>query len=378
MTSPGSAVSKYNPGLIVKLVALTWLITKLICYKLWLSNRLFPLIPVHDALADLPAPVHATLFIISLGCLSLLLIFPNRKLVMVLLIVELLSCMLDQDRWQPWEYQFIFMMASFVFIKDEKENRFSWQLILAGIFFFSGLSKFNSAFIHDVWQNLVLHRWLGIYHTSDLLIRSGYALPLIEMAAGIFLLIKKTRRLAILVLVSMHLLILALLGPAGLNMNAVIWPWNILMPFLLYFLFYHEKFQYSYFFSLKPFGWIVFACWWVMPWLQLAGYWDKYLSSVLYSGGVEQLYICTNNESAKKEMADYMDKEFKVIPCSPVLSVYKWGNKEMRTVPYPEKRVYNAIIKAWKKKYPGSNDRFYIYKSGFAYSVKEVQLDTGY
>jgi len=372
MTSPGSAVSKYDPKLVVKLVALTWLITKLICYKLWLTDRLFPLIPVHSSLADLPASVHITLFIISLGSLLLLLLFPNRKLVVLLLAAELLSCMLDQDRWQPWEYQFMFMMAAFAFIKDEKETRFSWQLILAGIYFFSGVSKFNSAFIHDVWQNLILHRWLGIYHTNVLILRTGYALPLIEMAAGIFLLINRTRRLAIPALVLMHLLILVMLGPAGLNMNAVVWPWNVLMPVLLYVLFFREAFQYSYFFSLKLFAWIVFVCWWILPWFQQAGYWDKYLSSVLYSGGVDQLYICTGNELAKKEMAEYMDKEFKVIPCSPVLSVYKWGNKEMHTVPYPEKRVYNAIMKAWKKKYPGSNDRFYIYRSGFAYSVKEV------
>ena len=93
---------------------------------------------------------------------------------------------------------------------------------------------------------------------------------------------------------------------------------------------------------------------------------------MLYSGGVEQLYICSHNPAAKKEMNAYMDKEFKVIPCSPVLSVYKWGVAEMNTAPYPEKRVYKAIIKAWEKKYPGTTDRFYMYKPGFTYKVEEI------
>ena len=75
-------------------------------------------------------------------------------------------------------------------------------------------------------------------------------------------------------------------------------------------------------------------------------------------------------------MRIYMEKEFRVIPCSPVLSVYKWGVTEMNTSPYPERRIYNAIIMAWKKEHPNNTDRFYIYKPGFAYTVREV--DTGY
>ena len=306
----------------------------------------------------------------------LFLVFPGKKVIMVLLLSELLSCMLDQNRWQPWEYQFLFMAAVYVFIKGGKDILYSFQLIIAGLYFFSGLSKWNSAFIHDVWQNLLLHRWLGIYHVNSMVIRSGYALPLIEMLVGIGLLFNRTRKPAVLVLIIMHLLILCILGPVGLNMNIVVWPWNILMPALLYLLFYKEQFQFIPLHLLKRFSWLVILCWWILPWLQLGGYWDKYLSSVLYSGGVEQLFICTDDSATKNEMRIYMEKEFRVIPCSPVLSVYKWGVTEMNTSPYPERRIYNAIIMAWKKEHPNNTDRFYIYKPGFAYTVREV--DTGY
>ena len=368
----GNAISKYSSGLVIKLVAVTWLITKLICYKLWLAGRLFPLIPVHDSLALLPASLHAVLFIISLVCLLLLLFFSNKKMIAVLLLAELLSCLLDQNRWQPWEYQFIFMLAVFVFIKEEKGIRFSWQLIIAGIFLFSGISKLNSAFIHDVWQSLMLHKWLGMGSVTIWADRAGYALPLIEMTAAVCLLISNTRKQAVWILTLMHLLILLMLGPLGLNINAVIWPWNILMPLLLFALFYDEPFQYRNARVWNRVSILVLVCWWILPFFQLAGYWDKYLSSVLYSGGIEQLFICTSDPAAKKEMAVYME-EFKVIPCSPVLSAYKWGVKEMRSAPYPEERVYRAIINAWRKRYPNTRDRFYIYKPGFAYTVREVQ-----
>lgn len=357
---------------VIRLLCITWLITKAICYKLWLADRLFPLVPVHDSMTMLPSMLHTVLLVISLGGMLVLFISPNKKIAALLLMAELLSCLLDQNRWQPWEYQFIFMLAVYLSFKDEKQVRFCWQLIIAGIFFFSGLGKLNSAFIHDVWQNLLLHRWLGIRPVGIWVSRFGYALPLIEMLSALCLLTSKARKPAIWILILMHVIILLMLGPLGLNMNAVIWPWNVLMPLLLIFLFYDDPFEVDRSFFRRPLAWLVMICWWILPWFQLAGYWDKYLSSVLYSGGVEQLFICTNDRAAKQALSNYMDSTFKVIPCEPVLSVYKWGVTEIRTAPYPEKRIYRAIISSWKKKYPNITDRFYLYKPGFSYTVEEL------
>ena len=365
--------SLLDTGKILKAICITWFITKIICYKLWAADRLFPLVPVNKILLSLPPILHSSLFMISLGCMVFILFFPGKKIAALLLITELLSCCLDQNRWQPWEYQFILMLSTFVFIKRDADIRFSWQLIIAGIFFFSGISKLNSSFIHDSWQNLILHRWLGIGDFGITVVRLGYALPLIELSAAICLLINRTRKAAVLVLIFMHIIILLMLGPLGLNINAVIWSWNLLMPLLLISLFYRSSFKFDQLFAAKPFTWLIVLCCWLLPWLQLAGYWDKYLSSVLYGGGVEQLFICTDDPKAKTEMSAYMDNEFKVIPCSPVLSVYKWGIAEMRTAPYPEKRVFNAIIESWKKRYPVSSNRFYMYKPGFKYKVEEIR-----
>lgn len=356
---------------IIRLISITWLITKAICYKLWLADRLFPLVPVHESLLSLPAFVHMALFIVSLGCMLLLLFFPGRKLVLVLLLSELFSCLLDQSRWQPWEYQFILMACAFVFIKEERKLLFSWQLIMSALFFFSGLSKCNSAFIHDIWQSLILRNWLHVGVHNIWVARFGYLLPLIEIAAGVGLLIRGSRKLSVIVLTGMHAVILLMLGPLGLNRNAVIWPWNILMPVLLALLFYKQDFQFRLLRTAPVFNLVIITCCWILPWFQLAGYWDKYLSGVLYAGGVEQLFICTDNGTALREMKNYTAGEFRIIPCSPVISVYKWGITEMNTAPYPEPRIYRAIIKAWKEKYH-DNSRFYLFKSGYKLQLREI------
>jgi hypothetical protein len=368
------AFTKYDPNRVMRLVCIGWFMTKLISHKLWLAGRLFPLAPVSEALDSLPPFTHTILYAISLIAIFWLAMFPNKKIAVVLLVAELLSCLLDQNRWQPWEYQFIFMTAVYIIYDDADQRRRGWQLILAGLLFFAGVGKVNSAFIHDIWRNLILHRWLGITSASVWISRAGYALPLIEMAAGACLLSGKLRKPAVWVLIGMHLFILLMVGPAGLNVNRGVWVWNILMPLLLLLLFYDRRFFYPGYrvFLSRFFAWIIILCWWILPWFQLAGYWDRYLSAVLYAGGVEQLFICTDNAEAKKEMAAHFEKGFWTIPCSPVIPVYKWSVDEMHVGQNPEPRINEAIIHAWRKKYSDSGARFYLYKPGFAPTVREI------
>ena len=371
--SANKTVTGFDYRKVFKLVCIAWFVSKIICYKLWLADRLFPLVPIHESLATIPPFLHSALFVISLACLLAFLFFPDKKIMILLLLAELLSCMLDQNRWQPWEYQFIFMLAAMVFCKEEKQVLFAWQWIIAGLYFFGGLGKLNSAFIHDTWQYLVLHKWLGVAGTNISITRAGYLLPLIEMAAGAGLLFRLSRKFSIVILISTHLIILLMFGPFGLNRSKGIWPWNLLMPVCLYYLFYNKAVVFNRSYLRKPFNRLVILCWCILPWLQLVGYWDKNLSAVLYSGGVEQLFICTKNPAAQKQMAPYYtDSTFRFIPCNHSLSVFEWSLKEIHTAPYPEKRVFDAIILAWKKRYPGTGDRFYLYKPGFSYSVKEI------
>ena len=368
--------SVYRPEIILKWICCCWLVTKLLCYKLWLANRLFPLVPVHDALAGLPAIVHTLLLGLSILCLALLLFFPYKKLVIFLLILELVSCLLDQNRWQPWEYQFIFMLGAYAFLNDENKRRFSWQLILIGLYFFSGLYKCNNNFIHNVWNRLLLRQVFGVSEIGAWLTRAGYLIPIIEMVAGLALFFKRTRKPAVILLVAMHLLNLVLLGPAGIDINSVIWPWNILMPLLLFLLFYKDNRPLTNPILWKPvFTRLVFVCWWVLPWLQPLCYWDKNLSGVLYSGNKEYLYICTGDTAIKQQLKNSIVPQKKNLPCNDAISVYLWSMMEINVAPYPQERVYKAIVKAWIKRYPNAGDRFYIYQPGYKIEVKPLLVE---
>jgi hypothetical protein len=359
--------------LLLKLVCICWLVTKLICCKLWLASRFFPLVPVHDFLQAAPAVLHTILLGISLTGMLLFCVFPAKKIAAIIFIAELFSCLLDQNRWQPWEYQFVCMLGAYIFLKDENRIKYCWQLILVSLYFFSGLNKCSPYFIYNVWDNLLLKKLAGIAQPPWWLLKAGYAAALIELLAALALCFAPTRKVAVYTLSAMHLFNLLSLGPTGLQINMAVWPWNLLMPLLLAGLFYKEPFVFLKYRYYKPFYTaIILLAWWGLPWLQLAGYWDKYLSGVLYSGSNEYLYICSNNGVAYKRLSGCLMPANKNMPCDTAISAFKWGMQQMNTAPYPEERVYRAIAASFNKMYPTSTNRFFLYQGGFHKKTREL------
>ena len=365
-----------NTQLLVRSLALCWIITKLLCYKLWFANRLFPLVPIHDSLLEIPNTVHILFFSITLVSLLALLIFPGKKwLAIVIIISEILSCLLDQNRWKPWEYQFLFMLLPIIFYNDEKKIKLNWQLIVAGLYFFSGLSKFNHGFVTQVWKEMILHQWLGVSTFNPWFIRLGWLLPLIEMAAGIALFFNKSRKAAVIILCVMHLFLLLLLGPLGTHFkDAVILPWNILMPILLIHLFYKSEFDLQQLKQKHLLAWVTILFWWILPWLNLIGYWDNYFSSVLYSGKTQHLYICTSNINSKSIFQKDIVRTSIPSPCDSMISVFQWSQNEINVAPNSELRVIRSIVRQWESKYDSAGaDRFFIYHPKFS-AEKWVEL----
>lgn len=361
-----------SPALILRLMLLTWITTKFNCYPLWIGSRFFPFVPIHEIFLQLPLIYHDISFWLSCVFMVLTFVFPKKVFVIIIISLEIFSCILDQNRWQPWEYFFIFMMAAFVFVKGRDKLFFNWQIILVGLYFFSGISKCNTAFIHDIWKGLILHNWLGFKSFTIITPWMGYVIPTFEMTAAMLLFIPRYSKLAVVMLCLMHLFILLLLGPYGLNMNNVIWLWNLLMPLLLILLFYRNPIIPLRIFFSDLFTWIVILFIGILPLLNLFGKWDRFLSFTLYNGATEQMYICTEDMDALNKMSIYLGKiRNEAVPCKFPISVYSWSMKEMNSPVYPEERVFRSIGHQWKKQFPNSPVKFYIFYPGFGAKVKE-------
>ena len=126
----------------------------LLSTRLWISTRNFPLVPVVRGLPQIPSPLD---YFCLLGLIVLLLLIalsskPGKYIAGFLALIAVLG-FFDQCRWQPWAYQYSLMLAAFGFFywrggqpQDQPAVLNMCRLILAGIYFYSGLQKINPNF----------------------------------------------------------------------------------------------------------------------------------------------------------------------------------------------------------------------------------------
>lgn len=353
-------------GWLIRITCLFWLVAKLISFRLWLSDRLFPLIPPFDFLAA-PSFVHWGLFIVSLICLLLLLVYPHKKTLQVIIIAaEVLSCLFDQNRWQPWEFQYIFtILIVLLNSKNEKHIMSLVGFMLASIYFYSGLCKINPVFLQSIWYKLLLSKTFHVsYQTAHqtVIYYSGYLLGLIEVVLGIGLFLKRLRKITTILLIVMHLIIIGIFGPIGLNYDHVIWPWNLTMLGLLFILILkNSSFDIS-LASLKlPKNIPIVILFGIMPFFSLFGRWDFFLSSSLFSSRTTDMYICLKKDR-QTPLTGYCGKS--LAPCdsnSCIINTRTWAFEEMKVPAYPQTRVYEKVKKKLEAQFPDMQATYFIY-----------------
>ncbi len=353
---------------LIQITAFFWLIQKLLSWKLWVTERTIPIVPCFDLLENTPGFIHWFLLGASIFLLLYLLIWPNEKsLQIVLIILEIASCTLDQNRWQPWEYQYLFILF-IVVINKNKQVLPVFLFVMACIYFYSGFYKFNSHFLPQIWDKMILKDFLkldkSIRHIS-VLYYSGFIIPIVELLGGLGLMIKKYRKATALLLICMHSIILIILGPWGLQYNQIIWPWNVAMIIFLLYIIYHE--------SSIPFKWVilfngwnklVFISWLVLPILCIWGWWDNFLSANVYSGSTPNIFICVNDSSKLKFPSGYYlkNKSPKICAGKITISLQKWAMAEINVPVIPQLRVYKKIEADFLKKHPNVGAVFvYVY-----------------
>lgn len=344
--------------LLLKITCLFWLIAKLMSWKIWTTYRSLPTAPLFEWFDHLPAVMHTILFVLSLLLIIVLFFRQNTFLLTGLLVVEVLSCLLDQSRWLPWEYLYIFII--FIFIVNAASPKYIAPCIaflLISTYFYSGLCKLNEGFLNVVWTNMILTRFLRVpanISGQSWLHYSGYLLGLMELLAGMGLVFVKTQVRSAKILIVMHLCVLLLLGPFGFQGYEVLWPWNTAMILFLYFVFLENK-DGVFVFQTITYRWnkLVLVCWGILPVLSFWGYWDKNLSSNLFSANLPGMIICVRDTSACRQLQRFCYKKDSRNICNgqAKIDIQTWARLETNVSVYPEMRVYKIIQEKLAKQY---------------------------
>lgn len=353
---------------LIRITAVAWFFAKIMSWKLWLADRIFPVAAPLDFLNSVPSQVHLCLMVLSLGGLFLVAFYPKKKIVIAcLLIVELFSCLLDQLRWQPWEYQYLLTFCFFLFYKSAPNFIKALSMLLVATYVFSGLFKWNGGFLHNIWDNMMLRKLFGF---SDEIIGntivhfSGLILPIIEIASGLGLFLAKRKKPFVWLVVMTHVFLLLALGPAGLQRNSIVWPWNFAMILLIFAIFYKEQnpiLTWEFFKNKANAAVILIVA--VLPLTNFIGFWPSYFSFKLYSGNSKQLAICVENTDRDPELHPFI-VNIKSVYCPELKSTNaaKWTLDELNVPVYPEEAYYKKLKRAWIQKFPETQSHFMIFQ----------------
>jgi uncharacterized membrane protein YphA (DoxX/SURF4 family) len=329
--------------------------------KLWFGlGRSFPRAPILSGLpaSILPADILLSILLVIALILSVINCRPGRFLVAVV-ILTILLVLFDQMRLQPWVYQYLIMLAALAcqqramaYLKTAEPVLLVSQLVIALLYFWSGIQKLNWSFTHEVIPDLFAQAGVhlpaaGIAYLPAL----GVAVALCEILIGVGLLIGRTHQTAVGVALVTHLLVLLMLVAA--HRNSVVWPWNIAMMIMVILSFWgwerslglKELWQRTGPDFVAHLSKAVFVICGLAPALSFAGWWDLYLSAALYSGNAPLAVIQINDRARSRFPAVAQQQVFTTRSGELVLPVYEWSTADLNVPPYPEMRVYRQLTR---------------------------------
>lgn len=277
---------------------------------------------------------------------------PKPKTFLLIIIASvLLLFFFDQIHLQPWAYEYSLIFAVYFWHDWKSEDEWAKnrtiglaQIIIAGIYCWSGLQKLNFNFSHDILPSLftpIQNLFPSLQIPFGFL---GIAIPLIEFSIGCGLLFRKTRKIAVILAVSMHLIILTLL--ISKNYNSVVWFWNLTLIFADVFAFWKCDISLREVLKLEKYSVrkIIVLAAVSLPILNFFGYWDSFLSGAYYSGNTEIPAIYINDEVfdklppiAKSSVFQTKNTGKKILP------PFEWSIADTNAPVYLEERVFRQI-----------------------------------
>ena len=239
VVSPSSVFLRVWACFGLALFATTW--------KLWTPQNLYPQVPVFEVLVNAPVMVDWLALGLIFCSLALLAFQPrldnvrSRWLITVFAVSLCVSFLLDQHRLQPWAWHW-FVFATIFTLASFRDAMFWLRWIVISVYVYSAISKLDYQFTHSVGLEM-LHAMADLIavslvnHSPESLSRFVLLLPLVELLTGIGLVFAATRIACGWLAVLLHVGLLLILGPWGLNHQSPVLIWNAFFIFQTYWLF---------------------------------------------------------------------------------------------------------------------------------------------
>jgi hypothetical protein len=275
----------------------------------------------------------------------------------LVLVVFAILFLQDQSRLWPSFYQFFFLFLILVTFRNRAGSDDSHRILVgmrfiaAAIYFWGGLQKLNTHFFNEDFPWIIEPVTRLLPFDISFLPTVGIFAALFEVFIGIGLLTKRFRTIALFEAMLMHLVIFFCIGPFRDNWNNSAWMWGLAVAAQTWILFFKAPA-----FDLKQ----MFSAPWfcnipqalavlligIMPVLNNVNRWDSALSFNVYTGNVNYAEIVM-----RPDVVDQLPAELvPLVSVYPdvhiaVLNLNAWTATEFNANPYPEKRIFRAVLR---------------------------------
>ena len=342
------------------LVAATW--------PLWTPERAVPTVPFFRIARAVPDAVQWLALAAAVAGLLAALVVPRGNrwcagglLAFIAGMALLVIC--DQERLQPWVYQFLLVALALAWAEARAALGLI-RVLVVSFYFYSAVTKLDFTFLHTLGQQFLgvlaglvggsLDGW-----SEPARLWAAAVFPVGELLVAVGLCFARTRRVALGGAIGLHVLLLVILGPWGLNHKLGVLLWNgyfIVQDVLLFGPARKPATVADGEARARP-GWLtapggliaIFAAAVVLPLLEPTGWFDLWPSWGLYAPSSERLTLWVHRLAAGElpaELAPFLDESQADDPAWLAVRLDRWTLETMGAPIYPQNRYQLALAES--------------------------------
>lgn len=336
---------------IAVLISLSW--------KLWLPGFTdFPRVPVWDTVGTsvLVIVQYAAVLVLVVSLVLVCVSEKVRESSAGIAAAFGVMFLCNQHCLQPWAWQG-FIIAVLIACLPMRDAKLWIARVLISIYLYSAIGKFDYQFIHSLGQDFlnVVLGWFGQADSISDQLKSKLVLlfPIGELLVAIGLLIPKFRKAAAWLAIVLHVVLIAILSPIGLNHRWPVVVWNAMSIIFVVWLFLRpsktESVRQSKLGSVAYVGILFAIVVLVGPLLRPMQLWDHWLAWGLYSPGnsrVETYVSEAASQRCDEKLQPYFTDSADLFG-SREFAMDRWSLDELGVPIYPQDRFQKGAAISW-------------------------------
>ena len=330
-------------------------------WPLWVDDADFPRVPFSSRMPVLAPWVSRLVLGGIAGSLAMAALgLAWRRTIRISLALFVFAILQDQDRFQPWAYQYAIIGLAMASLSEGRALRMArWYVV--GLYFYSGLSKLDASFCRELGPTFLSAALgpLGIStagwseSTRNLAV---LAMPGFEIAVAILLLSRSTRRVGLAGAIAQHAALVFVLGPWSLGHSTIVLVWNVALIVQDVLLFGPAEIPLGFERQTWPglVARLVFRAAMVLPIGERPGFCDAWPAHALYSSHGERGDVFIHEDDAGR-FPEAVRRRLGPVDATPWrrLDLTAWSLDVRGTPFYPSGRAANAVAEFLEARYGG-------------------------